>query len=72
MVMFTYGDILQSKVDKLLGDISGVKIYIDNIMVLNKGKFEIHIDKIRVIFDRLRKAVMISNNKKCSLGLNAI
>ena len=30
-------DIFQSKVDKLLGDIDGVKTYIDNILVLGEG-----------------------------------
>ena len=37
------GDIFQAKVDKLLGDIGGVKRYIDDIMVLSKDSFENHI-----------------------------
>ena len=34
MSMYASGDIFQAKVDKLLGDIKGIKIYIDNILVL--------------------------------------
>ena len=39
MGMCAPGDIFQAKVDKLLGDIEGVKMYIDDIIVLNKGGF---------------------------------
>ena len=41
MGMCASGDIFQAKVDKLLGDIEGVKTYIDNILVLSKDSFEI-------------------------------
>ena len=37
-------DIFQDKVDELLGDIEGIKNYIDDILVLNKNIFEKHID----------------------------
>ena len=33
------GGIFQAKVDKLLGDIKGIKIYIDDILVLRKDIF---------------------------------
>ena len=33
------GGIFQAKVDKLLGDIKGIKIYIDDILVLRKDRF---------------------------------
>ena len=37
MGMCASGDIFQAKVDKLLGDIEGVRTYIDDILVLRKG-----------------------------------
>ena len=37
-------DIFQTKVDKLLSDINGVKTYIDYILLLGKGSFCQHID----------------------------
>ena len=43
MGMCASGDIFQSEVDKLLGDIEGVKTYIDDILVLGKDRFEKHI-----------------------------
>ena len=40
MGMCTSGDILQAKVYELLGDIEGVKTYIDDILVLGKDNFK--------------------------------
>ena len=37
------GDIFQAKVDELLGDIMGVKTYIDDMLVLGKDSFKKHI-----------------------------
>ena len=34
------GDIFQAKVDELLGDIEGVKMYINDIIVFSKNSFE--------------------------------
>ena len=41
MGMCDLGDIFQSKVDKLLVDIEGVKTYIDDILVLKNIALEI-------------------------------
>ena len=35
------GDIFQAKVDEIIGDIKGVKIYIGNILILSKDRFEL-------------------------------
>ena len=43
MGICSLGDIYQAKVDKLLGDIEGVKIYIDDILVLSRDCFTKHI-----------------------------
>ena len=40
MGMCASGDIFQAKVDKLLGDMEGVKTYIDDILVLSKDLFK--------------------------------
>ena len=50
------GDIFQTKVDEILGDIEGVKTYIDDILVIGKGILYQHIDQTKVIFGRLRSA----------------
>ena len=67
-----FQDIFQAKVDKLLGDIEGVKTYIDDILVLGKDTFEKHIEQLRIIFGRLRAAGLKVNAPKCSFGLKEI
>ena len=72
MGMCTSGDIFQAKLDKLLGDIEGVKTYIDYIIVLGKDRFENHIKQLIIIFVRLRDAGLKVNAPKCSFGLKEI
>ena len=64
MGMCASGDIFQANVDKLLGDIEGVKTYIDDILVLGKDIFEKHIEQTRIIFGRLRDAGLKVNAPK--------
>ncbi len=66
------GDIFQAKVNELLGDIEGVKAYIDDILVLNKGTFKDHVDQLCTCFQRIRRAGLKINAKKCSFGLKEI
>ena len=66
MGMCASGGIFQAKVDDLLGDIDGVKTYIDDILVFVKDSFEKHIDQLRIIFGRLRATRLKGNAPKCS------
>ena len=70
--MCAFGDIFQAKVGKLLGDIEGVKMYINDILVLSKDCFRKHIENLIRIFGRLRAAGLTDNALKCSFGLNVI
>ena len=72
MGMCASGDIFQSKVDKIIGDIEGVKTYINDISVLRKHIFSNHIEQPRRIFGRLRAAGLNVNAPKCSFGLKKI
>ena len=72
MGMCANGDIFQAKVDKLIGDIEGVKTYICDILVLSKDSFENHIYQLRILFDRLRAAGLKVNAPRCSFGLKEI
>ena len=56
MGICTLGEILQEKVDKLLGDIKGVETHIKYILVFIKDRFSKHVYQIRVIFARMRTA----------------
>ena len=62
------GDIFQTKVNELLGDIEGFKEYIDDILVLHKGTFAQHIKQLKVMFQRFCSAGL-KVNEKCSFGL---
>ena len=62
-------EIFQTKLDKLLGGIEGIKMYIDDILVLRKDSSEIHIDELIIIFSRIRVAVLQLNASNCSFGL---
>ena len=62
--LYASGEIFQSKVDELLGDIKGVKTYINDIILLGKGSSTQHIYHLRVIFDRLFASVIRVNNTK--------
>ena len=62
----------KAKVDELLGDIKGVKTYINDILVLGKDSFENHINQLRIIFGKLRAAGLKVNAPKCSFWLKNI
>ena len=68
MVMCASGDIFQAKVDEIIGDIKGVKMYIDDILVLGQDIFENHIYQLRIIFRRMSAAGLKVNVTKCSFG----
>ena len=65
-------DIFQAKVDKLLGDIEGVKMYIDDILVLGKDSFEKLIYQLIIIFGSLCSAGLKVIAPKCSFWLKDI
>ena len=69
MGMYASGDIFQAKVDEPLGDIEGIKMCINDILVLGKDIFKNHIDQMRITFGRLRAAGLKVNTPKCSFGL---
>ena len=66
------GDIFQAKVDEILGDIEGFKMYIDDVLVLKFYCFTNHIEQLRIIFGRLCASGLNANAPKCSFGLKEI
>lgn len=65
-------DIFQAKIYELLGDIEGTKAYIDDILVIKRGTFDEHLEQLKEIFRRCRKAGLKINAEKCRFGLNEI
>ena len=66
------GDIFQDKLDDILGDINGVNMYNNDILVLGKVSFYQHIEQLRVIFASLRSAGLKINAPNCRFGSNHI
>ena len=64
--------ILQAKLDNLLGDIKGLKTYIDDILGLIKDILYNPIEQLGIIFGRLRTAGLKFNACKCSFGLKGV
>ena len=62
--MCTSGDILQAKVDEILGDIEEVKAYIKNILVLGKYILSQNIDQLIFVFARMCVAGLKVNATK--------
>ena len=65
-------DISQAKVDDLLGDIKGIKTYIDNIIILGKDWFTKRMEQLMIIFGGLLAAGLKMNTPVCSFGLKEI
>jgi Reverse transcriptase (RNA-dependent DNA polymerase). len=72
MGMCCSGDVFQAKVDQLLGDIEGIKTYIDDILVISKGSFDDHLKQLDTCFKRIQEARLKVNADKCSFGLSEI
>ena len=72
MVMCASGDIFQAKVDKLLVDIKGIKMYIDDILILRNYFFTNHIKQLRIVFSIFCAAGLKVNSPRCSFWLKVI
>ena len=60
--------IFQAKVNEILGNIEGVKMYTDDILISRKYGFKKHIEQPIMIFGRLRAAGLKFNAPKRSFG----
>ena len=43
-------DIFQAKIYELMGDLEGVKAYLDDILVIKKGSFSQHLEQLEEVF----------------------
>ena len=70
MGMCMSGGIFQAKIYEILHYIEVFKTYIDDIMVLNKDGFPIHIiEQLKVILDRIWRSGLKVNTPKFVFGL---
>ena len=57
-------DIFQEKMANLMDGLDFVRTYIDDLLVLTKGSFEDHLEKLDLVFERLKRAGLKVNAKK--------
>ena len=72
MGMVISGNVFQSKMYNLIGNIKGVKTYINDILCIGEGSFAQHINKLEETFRRFQKTGLKVNAAKCSFGLREI
>jgi len=65
-------DIFQSKMNGLLGDIEGVRAYLDDILILSKSNYTEHLVQVERVFDRMQKAGLKINAGKSHFGINEV
>ena len=65
-------DIFQAKIYELLGDIEGTKAYIDDILCVQKGNYDQHLEQLEEVFKRCRRVNLKLNVNKCRFGRNEI
>ena len=65
-------DIFQSKINELLGDIEGICAYIDDLLLLSKGSWEDHLERLEEVFKRLHDKGLKVNPLKSFFGINEI
>jgi hypothetical protein len=66
MGLSTSVDLFQEKMSTLMEDLEFVRTYLDDILCLTKGSFEDHLDKLSMVFHKLRQAGLKVNAKKCA------
>jgi hypothetical protein len=57
-------DIFQEKMNELFADLEGVKAYIDDLLVITKGSWQHHLDKLEIALSRLQEAGLKVNMGK--------
>ena len=63
------GNIFQAKIDKLLSDIEGVKMYINYILIFSKYSFKKKTKQLIMIFERLCASGLKVNAPKCKFWI---
>eukprot|EP00804_Cyclotella_cryptica_P010628 CCRYP_005447-RA/>CCRYP_005447-RA protein AED:0.38 eAED:0.38 QI:60/-1/0/1/-1/0/1/0/153 len=59
-------DIFQAKMSTLMGALEFVRAYLDDLLCITKANLEDHLDKLKMVLTRLRKAGLRINARKSS------
>ena len=61
-------DKFQEYMGELLGDLEYVRAYIDDLLIISKGTYEDHLEKLEEVFKRLQDAGVKVNAVKSAFG----
>ena len=61
-------DIFQEKMNELFADLEVVKAYIDDLLIITKGSWQDHLDKLEIVLARLQEAGLKVNMGKSFFG----
>ena len=61
-------NIFQEYMGELLGDLEHVRAYIDDLLIISKGTYEDHLEKLEEVFKRLQDAWVKVNAVKSAFG----
>ena len=61
-------NIFQEKMNTLMQDLEFVRAYIDDLLVITKGDWDDHLDKLEEVLKCLQKAGLKVNAKKSFFG----
>ena len=61
-------DIFQEKMNELFADLEVAKAYIDDLLIITKGSWQDHLDKLEIVLARLREAGLKVNMGKSFFG----
>ena len=65
-------DIFQAKMSELMMSLEYVRTYLDDLLIISNGSFEDHLDKLKVVFQRLSDAGLKVNADKCTFCADEI
>ncbi|GMF51885.1 unnamed protein product [Phytophthora fragariaefolia] len=66
MGISTAPDEYQACMERILGDLDFVIVYLDDILIFSENPVE-HLEHLRIVFDRLRQYDVTLNGKKCHI-----
>ena len=65
-------DLFQSKMSALMANLEYVRTYLDDLLILSKGTFDDHLEKMVEVFERLREAGLRVNAAKSTFATDEI
>ena len=58
-------DIFQEIINNMFCDLEFTSAYLDDILIISDGSYQDHLDKVKVVLERLQRANFRANMKKC-------